>query len=64
MSFNPDQTRQAQEVIFSRKKKKTTTHSPLFLDNSEIKLSSDQKHLGLALDSTLPFNEHINDKFQ
>ena len=31
-------------------------------NNSEIKLSSNQKHLGLTLDSKLSFNEHINDK--
>ena len=39
MSFNPDQTKQAQEIIFSRKKN-PTTHPPLFSNNSEIQLSS------------------------
>ena len=61
MSFNPDRTKQAQEIIFSRKKN-ATTHPSLFFNNSEIKLSSNQKHLGLTLDSKLSFNEHINDK--
>ena len=61
MSFNPDRTKQAQEIIFSRKKN-ATTHPPLFFNNSEIKLSSNQKHLGLTLDSKLSFNEHTNDK--
>ena len=61
ISFNPDRTKQAQEIIFSRKKN-ATTHPPLFFNNSEIKLSSNQKHLGLTLDSKLSFNEHINDK--
>ena len=61
MSFNPDRTKQAQEIIFSRKKN-ATAHPPLFFNNSEIKLSSNQKHLGLTLDSKLPFNEHIKDK--
>ena len=60
MSFNPDRTKQAQEIIFSRKKN-ATTHAPLFFNNSEIKLSLNQKHLGLTLDSK-SFNEHINDK--
>ena len=63
MSFNPDRTKQAQEIIFSRKKN-ATTHTPLFFSNSEIKLSSNQKHLGLNLDSKLSFNEHINDKIR
>ena len=61
MSFNPDRTKQAQEIIFSRKKN-ATTHPPLFFNNSEIKLSSNQKHLGLTLDSKLSFNERINDQ--
>ena len=61
MSFNPDQTKQTQEIIFSRKKNATTL-PPLFFNNSEIKLSTNQKHLGLTLDSKLSFNEHINDK--
>ena len=61
MSFNPDRTKQAQEIIFSRKKN-ATIHPPLFFNNSEIKLSSNQKHLGPTLDSKLSFNEHINDK--
>ena len=55
MSFNPDRTKQAQEIIFSRKKN-ATTHPPLFFNNSEIKLSSNQKHLELTLDSKLSFN--------
>ena len=61
MSFNPDRTKQAQEIIFSRKKS-ATTHPPLFFSDYEIKLSSNQKHLGLTLDSKLSFNEHINNK--
>ena len=61
MLFNPDRTKQAQEIIFSRKKN-ATTHPPLFFNNSEIKFSSNQKHLRLTLDCKLSFNEHINDK--
>ena len=61
ISFNSDRTKQAQEIIFSRKKN-ATTHPPLFFNNSEIKLSSNQKHLELTLDSKLSFNEHINNK--
>ena len=61
MSFNSDRSKEAQEIIFSRKKN-ATTHPQLFFNNSEIKLSSNQKHLGLTLGSKLSFNEHINDK--
>ena len=49
MSLNQDRTKQAREVIFSRKKN-TTTHPPLFFNNSEIKLSSNRKYLGLYSD--------------
>ena len=45
-----------------KKQKKRNNTSTNFLNNSEIKLSSNQKHLGLTPDSKLPFNEHINDK--
>ena len=38
MSFNPERTKQAQEVIFSRKKS-TTTHPAFFFKNYKIKLS-------------------------
>ena len=62
MSFNPDRTKQAQEIIFSGEKN-AITHPPIFFNNSEIKLSSNQKHLGLTLDGKLSFNKHINDKF-
>ena len=60
ISFNPDGTKQAQEIRFSRKKN-ATTHPPVFFNNSEIKLSSNQKHLGLTLESK-SFNEHIKHK--
>ena len=58
MSFNPDRTKQAQEIVFSGKKN-AARHPPLVFKNFEIKLSSNQKHLGLTLDSKLSFSEHI-----
>ena len=60
MSLNPDQIKQAQGIIFSRKKN-ATTHPPFSFNNVEIKLISVRKHLGLALDSKLSFNQHITD---
>ena len=54
MSFNPDRTKQAQEIIF-RRKKTAKTHPSLFFNNSEIMLR-------LTLNSKLLLNEHMNDE--
>ena len=59
MSFNPDPSKPAQEVIFSRKLK-TVPHPSVTFNNNPLSLCPAQKHLGLVLDSKLTFNEHIN----
>ena len=56
--FNPDFTKQAQEVIFSRKIKKLLQPCLSFND-IPLKNSISQKHLGLTLDVKLNFVEHI-----
>ena len=58
MVFNPDMTRQAQEVIFRRKTKKLL-HPCLSFNDSPSKNSISQKHLGLTLDVKLNFVDHI-----
>ena len=58
MIFNPDLTKQAQEVIFSRKTKKLI-HPCLSFNDIALKNSISQKHLGLTLDIKLNFVEHI-----
>ena len=57
MSFNPDPSKQAQEVIFSRKLKKVT-HPPLVFNNANVSQCKSQKHLGIILDSKLTFEDH------
>ena len=59
MSFNPDPSKPAQEVIFSRKLK-TVPHPSVTFNNNPLSLCPAQKHLGLVLDSKLTFNEYIN----
>ena len=49
MSFNPDITKQAQEIIFSRKKN-NTSHPSLYFHNTPIQRKYVEKHLGLFLD--------------
>ena len=58
MSFNPDPSKQAQEVIFSRKSIKQL-HPPPIFDNSHVCQTSSQKHLGIILDSRLAFEEYF-----
>ena len=61
MSFNPDPTKQAIEVLFSRKKR-VINHPPLFFNNIVVSSQEDHKHLGVTLDRTLSFAKHIREK--
>ena len=61
MSFNPDVSKQAQEVVFSRKSQKLA-HPPVFFNNVPVKRCSIQKHLGFHLDEKLNFNHHVKEK--
>ena len=58
MSFNPDPSKQAQEVIFSRKTKKIN-HPPLTFSKITVSRSTSQKHLGVILDASVSFEEHL-----
>ena len=57
MNFNPDLTKQTQEVIFSQKLQ-NTNHPCLIFNRST------QKHLGIVLDSRLDFKEHLEITFK
>ena len=61
MSFNPDKSKQMQEVLFPRKNK-LGTHPLRLFNNFKVKLASAQNHLGLNIDGDLLLNEHIIDK--
>ena len=63
MTFHPDPNKQAQEVIFSRKIKKTS-HPPLNFNNNSVKHVQFQKHLGVCLDDKLDFREHFRNIFK
>ena len=58
MSFNPAPSKQAQEIIFSRKTKKIS-HSSLCFNNGIVSQTPYQKHLGIFLDAQLTFEEHL-----
>ena len=61
MEFNPDPTKQANEVLFSCKKS-SPNHPQLIFNGIVVSKVNDQKHLGLILDSRLSFEKHINGK--
>ena len=61
MSFNPDPSKHAQEVIFSWEINKIY-HSSLLFNNSTVQQISTQKHFGSHLDEELTFDHHINEK--
>ena len=63
MSFNPDPTKQAKEVIFS-KKKNSWYSSFLFFNNSLTEQNTTQKHLGLMFDYKITFQYHVNEKLK
>ena len=46
MSLNPEVTKQAQEIVFSRKSQEVT-HPTVYFNNSPVTQSSSQKHLGI-----------------
>ena len=61
MIFNPELSKQAQEVIFSRKTNEIN-HPTITFNTVPVAHASCQKHLGLYLDEKLNFNHHINVK--
>ena len=59
MLFNPDPSKPAQEVVFSRKKKEQS-HPGISLNNIQVERTSYHKHLGLILDEKLNFKQHVD----
>ena len=58
MNFLPDPNKQAQEIIFSRKKT-VSLHPVVHFDNRPVKSTQIHKHLGMMLDSNLSYEHHI-----
>ena len=61
MIFNPDVSKQTQEVVFSRKAI-ATKHATVYLNKVPIIRENFQKYYGLFLDSKLHFVDHNNEK--
>ena len=58
MTFNPDGSKEAQEVILNRKKRKLT-YSFLLLNNNNFSQVGSQKHLEVILNVKLTSEEHL-----
>ena len=61
--FNPDASKQPQELVFSQKAK-TSNHGTVYFNNASVTRENIQKHVGLFLDSKLNFLDHINEKIK
>ena len=59
--FNPDPSKQAQEVKFSRKGTKED-HPSIYFNDIPVTQNTVQKHIGLYLDEKLNYNTHIKEK--
>lgn len=57
MQFNPDETKQAQEIVFSQKKYYFIDLS-LYFNIARIQQQSVEKHLAVFLGEMLSFLEH------
>ena len=57
-NFNRDCSKQAQEVIFSRRIN-VTAHPQLIFNNNPVHKASTQEHLGIFLNFKLNFQEHF-----
>ena len=63
MSFNSDPSKQAEEVIFSRKLQ-MSTHPSLSFNNNTATQSARLKHLGMFLNTKLNFQGHLKSIFK
>ena len=54
INFNPDPSKQALKVIFSRKLQKTN-YNPIYFNHNSVQQAPSQKHLGMYLDTKFNF---------
>ena len=62
MKFNPDPTKQAQEIIFSRKKT-VSIHPVVYFNNTPVNSTTTHKRLGMILDSKLSHENYLQPAF-
>ena len=62
MKFNTDSIKQAEEIIFS-KKKTVSIHPIVYFNNTSVNLKVAHKHLGMILDSKLKYEYDVQSVF-
>ena len=62
MKFNPDRTKQAQEIIFSTKKT-VPIHPVVYFNNTPVNSMASHKHLEMILGSKLSYENHLQSAF-
>ena len=60
MSFNPDPSKQAVQLIFSRKRVQLD-HPEIYFNDIQVSSVDEHKHLGIILDKKLTFSSHIKE---
>ena len=60
--FNPDPAKQAQEIIFSRKKP-VFFHPHVYSNKTLVNSTATHKHLGMILDSKVGYENHLQSVF-
>ena len=63
MIFNPDASKQAQEIVFSLKANASNDRT-VYFNNVPVRRENIQNHLGLFLDSKLSLFDHINERIK
>ena len=63
LSFNPDPTKEAQEIIFSCKTAQKN-HRGLMFNNIIVNVTTILKHLSMIFDPKLSFDEHLKSMLQ
>ena len=58
MNFNPDPSKQAQEIIVSRRKM-NSSHLSVYFNNIPVCSTSVHKHLRMLLDDKLSYEHHL-----
>ena len=61
MTFNPDPTKHATEILFSCKKS-CPNHHQLIFNGTAVVNGSEHKHLGLILEPGLSFEKHLSER--